>query len=119
MELFEFHWLHVAFGVFGFFAVLALFRLIWTRTCLFHHRQKRFIAMDLHGRKNEQGVDIPRCRCFGDPIGTITDHHRFLMRWFCDVCTSMGEHCWDKTGEWKLEHGKIVPDEKKWANRQS
>jgi hypothetical protein len=40
-----------------------------------------------------------------------------LMRWFCDACNSMGEHCWEKTGSWKLEHGKIVPDEKRWANR--
>lgn len=107
----------VLFGVFAFFAVVSLLRIIWTRTCLFHHRKKRFITMDLNGGVNAEGIQVPRCRCWAPEGRTYSDHHRFRMRWFCDACESMGEHCWDKTGEWKLEHGRIVPDEKKWANR--
>lgn len=107
----------IVLGVFTFFVIAALIRMIWTKTCFFRHRQKRFLTMDLHGKVNAQGIGVPRCRCWASTECDPTDYHRFLMRWFCDACASMGEHCWDKTGEWKLEHGKIVPDEKRWANR--
>jgi hypothetical protein len=102
----------IPFGVFAFFAIAALIRIVWTKTCFFRHRQKRYIAMDYRGRNTAQGVYIGQCRCWD-----TFNCHRFAMRWFCDACKQMGEHCWDKTGEWKLEHGKIVPDEKKWAQR--
>lgn len=100
----------VIFGVFAFFAIICGIRILNMKTCFFRHRAKRFLSMDYHGYKNPQGIYIDKCRC-------DTMSHRFLMRWFCDACKSMGEHCWDQTGEWKLEHGKIVPDEKRWANR--
>lgn len=109
-------WAPVAVGVFAFFAVVSLIRLLRRKSCFLGHRHKLFIAMDYHGYKNPQGIFIERCRCFS-VSGEATDKHRFVMRWFCDACDSMGEHCWDKTGSWKLEHGKIVPDEKRWANR--
>lgn len=122
MTLFAIRWIYVALGVFGFFAVLAFIRIVWTKTCILHHRQRRYIAMDLHGRKNAQNIAIPFCYCWAtaqDKLGNLlpSHSHRFLMRWFCDACGSMGEHCWDKRGEWKLEHGQIVPDEKRWAQR--
>lgn len=110
-------WGLVVLGVFGFFALLALLRTIRTKTCVLGHRQKRYLSMDLHGKYNAQNLFVPRCRCWAGDC-EFSDYHRFLMRWFCDACGSMGERCWDKTGEWKLEHGKIVPDEKRWANRQ-
>jgi hypothetical protein len=106
----------IAFDVFTFFVIASLIRMVWTKTCFLRHRKKRFLTMEEHGKNNSQGVFIGRCYCFGED-GKPTDTHRFLMRWFCDACDSMGEHCWDKTGEWKLEHGKVVPDEKRWANR--
>jgi hypothetical protein len=109
-------YLMVVMGVFAFFSVLCGIRLLRRRTCFFGHREKRFLSMDYNGAKNAQGVFIPRCMCFSNN-GSPTDRYRFRMRWFCDGCNEMGEHCWDKTGEWKLEHGKIVPDEKRWANR--
>jgi hypothetical protein len=109
-------WVPVVIGVFAFFSFVALIRILRKTTCILGHRQKRFLTMDFNGAKNAQGIFIPRCRCF-TVQGEATDYHRFLMRWFCDACNSMGEHCWEKTGSWKLEHGKIVPDEKRWANR--
>lgn len=116
MAILMIRWALVTAGVVGFFAIVCLIRIMLKNTCFFRHRQKRFLTMEYHGYKNPQGILVPRCRC-GTLRGEITDAHRFLMRWFCDACNSMGEHCWDKTGEWKLEHGKIVPDEKRWANR--
>lgn len=109
-------YLLVILGVFAFFAIVSGIRLLRRNTCFFGHREKRFLSMDYNGAKNAQGVFIPRCTCFSD-TGRPTDRYRFRMRWFCDACNAMGEHCWDQTGEWKLEHGKIVPDEKRWANR--
>lgn len=106
----------IILGVFGFFSIVCGIKIFNRKSCFFRHRAKRFLTMDYHGRTNPQGVLIPRCRCF-TVEGAPTDHHRFLLRWFCDACNAMGENCWDKTGEWKLEHGKIVPDEKRWANR--
>ena len=105
-------------GVLAGVVVIQFIRWAWKHTCFFRHRNKRFLSMDYHGHKNAQGVLVPRCRCWADRPGEITDHHRFHMRWFCDACNEMGEHCWDETGEWKLEHGRIVPDAKRWAQRQ-
>ena len=106
----------IFFGLFGVAFLACIIRHLWRNTCSIHHRQKRYIAMDLHGSKNAQGIVVPRCHCWSDSRYP-SDHHRFLMRWFCDACKSMGEHCWDKKGEWRLEMGKIVPDEKRWAQR--
>lgn len=104
----------VALGVFSFFVILSLLRMLWRKTCILHHRAKRIVAMDWHGRSNAEGVHVPRCSHMG---GDLKDIHRWSIRWFCDACQAMGEHCWDRNGEWYLEGGKIVPDEKKWANR--
>jgi hypothetical protein len=114
-----FRYLIVLAGVTVGLTLITGLRHLVKKTCFFRHRNKRFIAMDLNGQPNAQGVMVPRCRCYRDPnYQTYTDHHRFRMRWFCDACDAMGEHCWDKTGEWKLEMGKIVPDEKRWAQRK-
>jgi hypothetical protein len=105
--------LTVYLGVFSFVVLACIVRHFLKNTCTIRHRQKRYVAMDYRGRNNAQGVYVQSCNCWGVP-----DCHRFSMRWFCDICGAMGEHCWDKTGEWKLEMGKIVPDEKRWAQRR-
>lgn len=112
----QINWPLISIGLFAFFALGCLARNVYVKTCFFRHRRKRFLAMDLHEQVNAQGVKVPPCCCFSEH-GKITRHHRFLMRWFCDACESMGEECWDQRGEWKLEQGQIVPDEKRWAQR--
>lgn len=102
----------IFFGLFGFAVLACIIRHLWTKTCSIRHLKRRYLAMDYRGQNNAQGVYVPPCRCWETP-----NCHRFSMRWFCDACESMGEHCWDKKGEWKLEMGKIVPDEKRWAQR--
>lgn len=114
----QFSPLFILAGVVAGFMFIQYIRWLLGKTCFFRHQNKRFLAMDYHGHKNDQGIQVPRCRCWAEPNQTYSDKHRFLMRWFCDSCNAMGEHCWDQTGEWKLEHGQIVPDEKRWAQRK-
>lgn len=78
--------------------------LLWYDTCLFRHRNKKFIFMEKYF------IHMYRKSCPCD-----FSEHRYRMRWFCDACSRMGEHCFDRPGEWKIEYGEIVPDEKKYA----
>lgn len=43
-----------------------------------------------------------------------------VARWVCDRCGAMGEKCMgrEKYGTWTIVNGLLVPDEKKWANRE-
>jgi len=108
-------WTGIILGVFTFFATVSFLQILWRRTCLFHHRAKRYIAMDYHGSYNSEHIFVPGCSHMGWDFKNL---HRWVMRWICDACQSMGEHCWDRPGEWKLEGGRIVADEKKYANRR-
>lgn len=95
----------------------ALVGIAWVLTqldwrCFFKHAKKRFLSLDRTGTTSPQGVWINCCNC------AFSFGHRFRLRWICDHCHKMGETCWDETGEWKIEHGSVVPDEKHWTNRR-
>lgn len=41
-----------------------------------------------------------------------------VARWVCDRCGKMGEYCLGQEikGTWTVSGGRLVPDEKRWAN---
>jgi hypothetical protein len=40
----------------------------------------------------------------------------YLARWVCRRCPAMTEECLGVGKDWTIEHEKLVPDVKKWAN---
>lgn len=98
---------------------LSLFMLIgraiaWLRTkCLFGHPRKYVAAVPLKF-DFYNGVGDPRY----ETSGGITVSYSHIARWVCanENCKGMGEHPIEGPGAWTVSFGKLVPDEKRWAN---
>lgn len=62
------------------------------------------------GRHDREYVAMRRLKWFSGTESTF--------RWFCRRCSRMGEKyvAVASRGSFKIEHGKLVPDYKAWAN---
>lgn len=106
LELFED--LALQFFVFALIVLVVNLIALWVRhgirtnPCFFSHAH-RYIAI----------VDINFC--MHAVPWSHNGSHLQLVRWVCERCPSMGESCVSYEGVVKIEHGKLVPDEKRWA----
>jgi hypothetical protein len=48
----------------------------------------------------------------------FSDDRIWVTRWVCSRCGKMGQTCLGdaRHSAWKIEHERLVPDEKRWAN---
>ncbi len=95
-------WLGASLAWTGLGVVVAGIVWIVTRTCLVRHMETRCVAI-------EHSTYGQHCSC-------VYSSHKYAARWVCDACQGMGQYCVTKTGDWTVEHGKVVADTKKWAN---
>lgn len=101
--------------------MLALRILIWqwrpqTRPCSWFGHDKKYVAIKTVG-----------CVALSDPTSNgkpftcghkhqIGEKNIYSARWACRRCPVMGEDCLDSKQDWTIEHERVVPDVKKWAN---
>ena len=88
-----------------------------TRPCKWFGHDRKYVAIRLSACV---ASDSPEASGRGFPC---TDHnHKIgdknitIARWVCRRCPVMEEECFNKGKDWKIEHERIVPDVKKWAN---
>ena len=86
------------------------------RCWLFGHKRKYVGVEDRFDKRDPYPQECPHGYKF-------TTHCDFCMnvmqiaRWFCERCTKGGEHAIRRgEGLYTVSFGKLVPDEKKWAN---
>lgn len=81
----------------------------------FGHR-KKYLSVEV--RKG--GYGGVNCGAFFHQLHWSQDNYS-LTRWVCERCDKMGEKCLGdtKNGRWTIVNGRLVPDEKKWANFDS
>ena len=46
----------------------------------------------------------------------VGEKNIYIARWACRRCPILKEECLDNKQDWKIEHERLVPDVKKWAN---
>jgi hypothetical protein len=46
----------------------------------------------------------------------IGEKNIYIARWACRRCPILNEECLENKQDWKIEHERLVPDVKKWAN---
>lgn len=101
--------------------MLALRILIWqwqphTRPCNLFGHDRKYVAIKVSG-----------CVPFRDPSSNgrsftcdhghkVGDQGIYIARWVCRRCPKMEEECLGRGQDWTIEHEKLAPDVKKWAN---
>jgi len=103
------------------FAMVAVRLLVWqwrpqTRPCKWFGHDRRYVAIRLSACVR---ADSPEASGRGFPCShnhQIGDKDITIARWVCRRCPEMAEECFGRLKDWKIEHERVVPDEKKWAN---
>lgn len=101
--------------------MLAVQILVWQwrphkRPCSLFGHDRKYVAIKAVG-----------CVALSDPTSngkpfTCDHHHKigdkniYSARWACRRCPMMGEECLGNKQDWTIEHERVVPDVKKWAN---
>lgn len=103
------------------FAMILVRILIWrarpqTRPCKWFGHDKKYVAIRqsacvLASSPEASGRGFP---C--DHNHQIGEKGIYIARWVCRRCPEMAEECFGRFKDWKIEHERVVPDEKKWAN---
>jgi hypothetical protein len=116
-------WFWILSGVcLGVVFVEKLRQLFKRRSCWFFGHDKNYVAMSSSSFwKNGS------CGMVGHPIhsyhedGKRIDACCFIASWICTKCGKMELECVGSVfqGAWRIEHGKVVPDEKAWADRNN
>lgn len=107
--------LELAGGVAAIMIGILLVRFSKSRPCWFFGHQKKHLSIERRVFL-ETGIcgrpDHPRAHKY---LGV--EAVCFVTKWVCSKCQEMGLFCVgeEKDGAWTIEHGKIVPDEKAWA----
>ena len=103
------------------FAMVAVRLLVWqwrpqTRPCKWFGHDRRYVAIRLSACVR---ADSPEASGRGFPCShnhQIGDKDITIARWVCRRCPEMKEECFGRGKDWKIEHERVVPDVKKWAN---
>lgn len=85
-----------------------------TMPCWFFDHDQRFVAIR-EGTVSEPWR-CPACRHKEGPPCHKAGARYYAARWACRRCSVMGEDYIGSHQDWKIEHEKLVPDVKKWAN---
>lgn len=84
------------------------------RPCCIFGDDKRFVA--IRESTVSEPWRCPACRAKeGPPCHKAGDRY-YAARWACRRCPVMGEDYIGSHQDWTIEHEKLVPDVKKWAN---
>lgn len=115
--------LRIAIGVLAATGLLmiAVRLLIWqwrpsTRPCKWFGHDRRYVAIRLSACVR---ADSPEASGRGFPCDhnhQIGDKDITIARWVCRRCPEMKEECFGRGKDWKIDHERVVPDVKKWAN---
>jgi hypothetical protein len=87
-----------------------------TRPCKWFGHDRKYVAIKICG-----------CVASDDPNASgrgfncahnhkIGDKGIYIVRWICTRCPEMVEECLGREKDWMIEHGKLVPNVKRWAN---
>lgn len=95
--------------------------LIWrrnpeTRPCKWFGHDKKYVALALKGCVPLGGPESSGRKFPCDHKHQIGEKDIYVARWACRRCPKMGEDCLGKDQDWTIQHEKLVPDVKKWAN---
>lgn len=103
----------VAGSIAGMIVALALIKLWNKKPCWLRGHDKKHLSIEV--RTWTSGTcKRPSHRYHG---GYVTQFPCYITKWVCEKCDAMDYFCVGeaKDGAWTIEHGKVVPDEKAWA----
>lgn len=87
-----------------------------TRPCKWFGHDKKYVALRTCGCVASTSPEASGRGFNCDHNHQIGDKGIYIARWICRRCPEMVEECLGKSRDWKIEHERLVPDEKKWAN---
>jgi len=95
--------------------VMVILNLVRANPCAFGLHKKRYVAIvDLEHCVHRTSWGI-YCRKQSSECPYAHRYHAQAARWVCsgNECATTGSECVDKPGLWLIEHGALVPDEKR------
>jgi len=87
-----------------------------TRPCQWFGHDRKYVAIKISGcvpYDSPESNGRPFVCGHGHKVG---DQGIYIARWICTRCPEMVEECLDNKKDWMIEHGKLVPNVKRWAN---
>ena len=76
-----------------------------------HEHNKEYVALKVEAANCCEMEHRAHCRYYNSR--QEAGHTR--ARWICNGCGEMGIDT-KEIGEWKIEHGQLLPDKKAWAS---
>lgn len=116
-------WLmRIASFIAGSIVVLVILKFLKRRPCWFFRHTMKHLSI-------EKRIWPPEGKCDRwDPTYISSYRHlahhdgqrlicTYVTKWICEKCGEMGYFCVadERYGAWKIEHGRVVPDEKAWT----
>jgi hypothetical protein len=87
-----------------------------TRPCKWFGHDRKYVAIKICGcvASNDPNASGRGFNCAHNH--QIGDKGIYIARWVCTRCPEMVEECLGRDKDWMIEHGKLVPNVKRWAN---
>ena len=87
-----------------------------TRPCKWFGHDRKYVAIRLSACVPATSPEASGRGFPCDHNHQIGDKDITIARWVCRRCPEMKEECFGRGKDWKIEHERVVPDVKKWAN---
>lgn len=87
-----------------------------TRPCKWFGHDRKYVALRTCGCVASNSPEASGRGFNCDHNHQIGDKGIYIARWVCTRCPEMAEECLGRMKDWMIEHGKLVPNVKKWAN---